>query len=139
MITTRLERSTNLNYKQNYGIMSTIILSNGSHFAGEEVDTIDELLEVLKTETIEERFFEKYRTNRYDQAPKFKNQCPISKRDGITQFFGNFERVSHVFRIETDDNKIIKKLSTAIKQNDGWIKYYKINLVNENGSKINCA
>ena len=33
------------------------IISLGSKWKGEEPDTIDKLLEILKTNTIEERFF----------------------------------------------------------------------------------
>ena len=119
--------------------MSTTIISNGSHFADEDPDTIEELLKNLKTETIEERFFEKYWTNRFTtEKPKYKNHCPISERGNMTLFFGNFETLSHVFRIETNNKDVIKKLTSAIKQNDGWGKYYKSNLVNEDGNKISC-
>lgn len=117
--------------------MSTIILHNGSCFAGEEPDNIKELLEILKTETIEERFFSPFILNKYNnEKRKYTNMCPIKEKDGEYTFFGNFERLSHVFHIITTNKDIIKPLSDAIKRNDGWIKYYEKNLVDENGNRL---
>ena len=116
--------------------MKTIIHSNGSKWAGEEPDSIEKLIEMLNTYTIEERFFNKY-TEKIDRRKVYKNLCPISMTTsnfyddeiGMTVFFGNFEEYSHVFRIATNDKELIEKLSKAIKENKGWIKYYEKNLV----------
>lgn len=86
------------------------------------------MLEVLKIETIEERFFEKYSVQR-EKSIEWLNQCPISHENTCVQFFGNFEKLSHVFNIETTDIEIIEKLSAAIKQNKGWELYYEKHLL----------
>jgi len=111
---------------------TTIIHSNGSKWGGEEQDTIDRLIEVLATETIEERFFSTYRVQQEDKTYKELNLCPIDNDEehkGLTRFFGNFEALSHVFRIDTNDIAIIERLTKAIKANKGWELYYNKNLV----------
>ncbi len=102
----------------------TEIQSNGSKWYGQEPDTIDELLEVLKTETIEDRFFSK---TYYSHHDKWLTRCPISKEGDIYHFFGNFEQLSHVFNIRTNDPVIIDKLKNAIMNNEGY-KKHKVNL-----------
>lgn len=105
----------------------TFIASNGSKWAGEQPDTIDKLIEVLKTETIEERFFESYLIDKSNERANF---CPIRKgEDGYSRFFGNFEGLSHVFDISTNNAAIAMRLTNAIKKNAGWAKYYEKNLV----------
>lgn len=105
------------------------IHSNGSKWAGEENDTIEKLIEVLNTNTIEERFFYKYyKSNEHGYKVIPCNLCPIDNNGGIYTFFGNFEEVSHVFNIETNNEKIIHDLVISIKANKGWKLYYKKNL-----------
>lgn len=112
---------------------NTIIHSNGSKWAGEEPDSIEKLIEVLKDNTIEERFFHSFSQFEGEKGRVWYQMCPISiNDDGSIQFFGNFEEVSHVFRIDTTDAELIKKLSKAIKENSGWLKYRDKNLHNEN-------
>lgn len=108
----------------------TIIHSNGSKWGEESPDSIDKLIEVLKENTIEERFFESFSTRTKDGV-KWYQLCPIDKsaNGNKTIFFGNFEEVSHVFRIETNDPKIIIPLSKAIKKNRGWRLYRGKNLI----------
>lgn len=113
----------------------TTIISNGSNWAGEEPDTIDQLIEVLKTEVIEDRFF--FKKKEYWDKPEnspfqWVILCPIMKQHLLTgerekhyTFFGNFEKVSHVFNIETDEPEVISKLKAAIMANEGWKKYIK--------------
>ncbi|MEX0313442.1 MAG: hypothetical protein AB3N18_04635 [Allomuricauda sp.] len=119
--------------------MKTIIHSNGSKWAGESPDSIDKLIELLKVYTIEERFFHQY-TDQIMQGEIWidvkRNLCPISIDDdgiiyqkGMHVFFGNFEEVSHVFRIETNNPDLIESLTNAIKCNKGWKKYYDKHLV----------
>lgn len=107
----------------------TIIHSNGSTWHGQRHKTIDELIEVLKTEIIEERFFSRYSVKTSPLTVEYRNHCPISENNGMTHFFGNFEALSHVFRIDTNDKKIITKLTKAIKKNEGWEKYYSTNII----------
>ena len=89
--------------------MEIIIHSNGSKWGGESPDSIKKLIEVLKDNTIEERFFECFCKKDRDGV-KWYQLSPIDKSANGNKsiFFGNFEEVSHVFRIETNDPKIIK-------------------------------
>ena len=101
--------------------MKTIIHSNGSKWNGQKPDTIDQLIEVLKTETIEEHFFFKFKKRFGDGTFEWVVGCPIDKiGKNEYRFFGNFERLSHVFRIDTTDKAVIAKLKTAIVNNPGW-------------------
>ncbi len=105
----------------------TIIHSNGSRWGGEKPATINELIGKLKSYTIEDRFFGKYKSREVDEEGnrEWIILCPIDKdrKTGNYIFFGNFEEYSHVFRIETNDIKIIEKLKNAILSNKGWRKY----------------
>ena len=115
-------------------MQNTIIYSNGSKWAGEEPDTIDKLISVLKNNTIQERFFEHYQgyENKTDRVKNSLNRSPIDNSEEIQKihgknmilFFGNFEEISHVFRIASSEPEIINKLSKAIKENKGYKKYF---------------
>ena len=84
---------------------TTTIISNGSHWMGEALDTIEELLVVLATEPLDHTF-ERY------------GNFILPPRDGHpVRFWGNFARVSHVFSIYTDDQEVIERLTTAIRLN----------------------
>lgn len=109
--------------------MPTIINSNGSKWAGEEPDTIDKLIEVLAIETIEEYFFKSF-SKKTEDGIVWYQFCPIDKTEDEKRsyFFGNFEKLSHVFSIESDEVEVIEKLSNAIKSNKGWEKYWYKNL-----------
>ena len=106
----------------------TIIHSNGSKWAGEKPDTIDMLIERLNKYTIEERFFHSFWAGQGKDRKQYQH-CPISESNGKTWFFGNFEEISGVFRIETDDKEFVSMLTPHIKNNKGWVKYYEKNLV----------
>lgn len=109
--------------------MGTIIHSNGSKWAGQEPDTIDQLIYVLKSHTIEERFFHSF-SRPTNKGLKWYQLCPVNEMDygDATMFFGNFETISHVFRIESNDPVVIEKLTKAIKNNKGWELYRNKNL-----------
>lgn len=118
------------------GKFCTEIESNGSKWAGESPDSIEKLLEVLKEHTIEERFFSSWWTA--GKHPKQHWHCPVNyigkekelpSYEGWTRFFGNFEEVSHVFRITSNDPEVVELLTNAIKSNKGWKLYYSKNLV----------
>ncbi|MGK0413219.1 MAG: hypothetical protein ACJA1B_001421 [Polaribacter sp.] len=116
-------------------MQNTTIYSNGSKWLGEEPDTIDKLISVLKNNTIEERFFEPYQgyKNKTDRIKNSLNRSPIDNSEEIQKihgknmflFFGNFEEISHVFRIATCEPELINKLKKAIKENKGYKKYFK--------------
>ena len=80
--------------------MTTDIRSNGSKWAGQAPDDIGTLLDVLECHPLGGCF-----------AP-FVTAHPAVP--GRITFHGNFATVSHVFRIETDDAKVIVALMTAI-------------------------
>jgi len=81
----------------------TTITSNGSKWYGEEPDSIETLLEVLKENMLDPRFSE------YGNF--------IIADVGSVRFFGNFLNLSHVFDIRTDDPGVIAKLTRAIREN----------------------
>jgi len=96
----------------------TEILSNSSKWHGQEPDSIETLIDVLGSNTLDvDMFFGKHYNTR---SKAYCVQCPISKEDGMYRFFGNFLEVSHVFRIYTNDQKVITQLKTAILNNAGW-------------------
>lgn len=111
--------------------METVIISNGSKWAGEQPDSIDKLIEVLESEhVIEERFFKPFE-NGHGEDRTYHQFCPINKSEkgeGWMKFFGNFENLSHVFEIETNDPEVVENLTKAIKNNKGWKDYYHKNL-----------
>jgi hypothetical protein len=94
------------------------ILSNGSKWYGQEPDSINQLLEVLKNEPLDRRF-EKYGNFIYIiRESDTIDPCTCPKEwIGSTMFSGNFLTISHVFRILTDEQEIINKLTIAIREN----------------------
>lgn len=83
--------------------VTTRIASNGSKWAGEAPDTVEQLIEVLGS------------GHALDSA-RF-NGFVHPQPDGSVQFFGNFADLSHVFNITTDDPEVIDALSKAIAAN----------------------
>ena len=84
--------------------MTIQILSNGGKYAGQEPDTIEQLIDVLANHPLD-RTFEKY-----------GNFVYLSE-DGKWNAFGNFLRLSHVFRIEADTREELGELEAAIRVN----------------------
>jgi hypothetical protein len=80
---------------------TTTIHANGSKWAGQAPDTIEELIEVMRTEPLDPRF-----------KPYADNEG-----QGVVRFLGNFLRVSHVFNITTDDPEVCARLYRAIDDN----------------------
>ena len=99
--------------------MTTIIVSNGSKWAGQEQDPIEILLDVLKNYSLN-RTFEAY-GDFYQPVPHLCDQFGAhthdSEYEGLSSFSGNFYTLSHVFNIYTDDHELIEKLKTAIRAN----------------------
>ncbi len=82
----------------------TIIVSNGSKFAGEEPDSIDTLKGVLKNHRLEWSRF----NNKFIHKTKNKDEW---------QILGNFINISHVFNIETNDRVLVGELRRLINAN----------------------
>jgi hypothetical protein len=95
----------------------TQIQSNGNKWYGQPPDTIETLIEVLRSEKLGSGFFGK---TYYAYHNKWLVMCPITKKDGVYRFFGNFETISHVFNITTTDPAVIDALKKAIVNNEGW-------------------
>lgn len=114
----------------------TVVISNGSKWAGESPDSIPQLIIRLKEFTIQEIFFEKMQIGKNPETdePIYGNINPISISGNTHRFHGNFEEVSAVFNIYTTDSELILTLSRAIKENRGWKLYYEKKLVKKEPS-----
>jgi len=93
----------------------THIISNGSHWAGEEQSSIAELLEALQSEPLDPTF-EKY-------GNFIINPEPIEGIGSPIRFWGNFFGLSHVFQIDTDEPSAIALLTEAIRANQSTPAY----------------
>ncbi len=85
------------------------IVSNGSKWAGEEPDSLEKLLEVLRTEILDPRFEE-------------RGSFVARTSNGIVRIFGNFLTVSHVFNIEGTEEELSEAIEAieANKQTEGY-------------------
>lgn len=97
------------------------IISNGSKFYGEQPDTIEKLLEVLKTETLDP-MYEQY-GNFVNHNPKWLRKDIQEKYNGCTQIHGNFMTISHSFDVITDEPETIEALTNAIRNNQKSTEY----------------
>lgn len=129
--------------------MSVIILSNGSKWAGQEPDTIEDLLDVLATSPLDRRF-ENY-GNFYTPMGecKFCDDRGVhnhsTEMEGMAHFGGNFFELSHVFSIYTDEQGVIDKLLAAVQGNQKRDDYLeqkdpeKVEYRHERGEYCRCA
>jgi hypothetical protein len=87
------------------------IISNGSKWAGEEPDSLETLLEVLRTETLDPRFEE-------------RGSFVTRTRTGTVRIFGNFLTVSHVFNIEGTEEEMAEAINAieANKRNERYLR-----------------
>ena len=99
------------------------IISNGSKWAGQQPDSIEELLNVLDKYTLDPTF-EKY-GNFINSNPEWLKPEAVEEYKGCTKFFGNFMTLSHVFNIITDDTEVIEALTKAINKNVETLQYKK--------------
>jgi hypothetical protein len=98
-------------------VMATEILSNGSKWAGEQPDSIDDLLAVLAAEPLD-RIHEAY-GNFIEVAAEGDTWA----EPGTVGFHGNFLNLSHVFDIRTTDAGVIERLTAAIRTNQQRADY----------------
>ena len=90
------------------------IEANGSKWAGESPDSIDELLGVLARTPLNPMFEEYGNFILRDEKP-----LP----DGVVRFWGNFHELSHVFSVDTDERDMIERLTSAIRANQATPAY----------------
>lgn len=95
--------------------MPTIILSNGSKYAGQAPDPLEKLFEVFEQTPLDPTF-ERYG----DFAQRVKGE--LAEHYGVNPdramlFWGNFYELSHGFNIYTDEPETIVKLLAAIQEN----------------------
>jgi len=88
---------------------TTTIHSNGSKWAGEEPNSLETLFENLERYTLDS-VFEDYGNFAHMVA-------------GRAYFFGNFADLSGVFRLDTNDPALIKRLTKAIRANQATPRY----------------
>lgn len=104
----------------------TLILSNGSKWAGQNPDDIQTLLDVLETDVLDPTFeqYHCYRPSPYSPLVRTgRNEEMFDPWLGASTFFGNFLTVSHVFNIITKDPGVVEALSEAIRKNMATDEY----------------
>lgn len=87
--------------------MKTTIHGNGSKWHGEAPDPIEKLFEVLAEHAL----------------TRSLHPHAANVGEGRVEFYGNFEAVSHAFRITTDDPALCARLFAAIRENHGRADY----------------
>lgn len=103
------------------------IISNGNKWAKTkpwitaEPETIEELKEVLKTQTLDPSF-EKY-GNFINNNPRWLKEELKELYKGCSVVFGNFKKYSHVFNIITDDKQLLSELQELINKNKNTVEY----------------
>ena len=87
------------------------IISNGSKWAGEAPDSLETLVEVLRTETLDPRFEE-------------RGSFVTRTGSGTVRIFGNFLTVSHVFNIEGTEQELADAINAieANKRSEGYLR-----------------
>ena len=100
-----------------------LVVSNGHQWYGGEPAALAELLELLKAEPLDPTF--EFYGNFVDHGPiSYKTGKPLLPA-GWVSFWGNFQTVSHVFKIVTNDAQAIKDLTDAILANQASAGYIK--------------
>jgi hypothetical protein len=105
--------------------MTTIIQSNGSRWAGEDLATLDDLAKCLTEHTLDPTF-EKYGDfiNQIRPGDWIRGRRPEGVDPECTfQMFGNFFDVSHVFNIITDDPAVVARFRPLIDANKATPAY----------------
>lgn len=111
--------------------MTTIISNNGSHWAGEEPDSIEQLLDVLGYEPLDPSFedYGNFISTELRRAIYIGNGEYVEKEliypesPSMVRFWGNFYALSHCFQIDTDEPEMIERLTNAIRANQTTSAY----------------
>jgi hypothetical protein len=104
----------------------TLILSNGSKWAGQDPDDIQTLLDVLETDVLDPTFEQYHCYRPYPFEPMLRagrNESIFQPWLGASTFSGNFLTVSHVFNVISKDPGVVEALTEAIKKNMASEKY----------------
>ena len=99
----------------------TLILTNGSKWAGDTPDDIQVLLEVLAKNVLDPSFEQYHCYEPVPFDPLLKERGEESARKylpwvGAATFSGNFLTVSHVFHIITQDQQVIETLAKPLEE-----------------------
>ena len=102
----------------------TNIISNGSRGPGEEVGSIAELCDVLKSTPLDPCY--ENTGDFVNRNPKFIHKEAAEKYKGCAQIFGNFLAVSHPVNIITDDSELIDRLEVLVRENQASKEYVEV-------------
>ena len=92
--------------------MTTITINGGRHYGDKQPDSIDVLIEQLKTRTLDPRF-ERHYADRFVSTILDRNGQPT----GEVRFWGDFAETPHAFDLRTDEKPLIEQLGSLIKTN----------------------
>lgn len=110
-------------------VAETVILSNKNRHYGYTPITLESLIEDLQTYALDP-VFEKYGNFITEYNPKQWTD-DNSKYKGYKHIFGNFFSYSNVFRILTNDEQVIDRLTVLIRQNQTMSNYHAAKLETE--------
>lgn len=112
-----------MNQKGNF----VYINSNGSKWAGDELDDVSDLIEVMGKHKLDgERTYSRLNPCRGVENPNWHFGSSeerwidgerLFKQEGVWTFHGNFEAISHIFCIYTNDHDTIQMIQEAIEKN----------------------
>ena len=101
--------------------------SNGSKWAGQAPDSVEDLVAVLAENPLDPKF-EGYGNFAYplDVPECWDNPEAYKQYSGQVRFFGNFAELSHGFNITSDEPETIRKLIEAIRKNQASAEYQRV-------------
>jgi len=98
-----------------------LVMDNGSKWAGQEPDSVEQLFEMLGKYALDP-MFENY-GNFYHETPISAVTDEPLMPTGWVSFWGNFQSYSHLFHILTNDADFIAELLSAIRANQSSEMY----------------
>lgn len=100
--------------------MTTIIDCVGSKWAGQNPDSVDDLMRMLRDHPLDPTFEEF--GNFVQRTPELLSDAPVSLH-GLAHITGNFFTHSYVFGIWTDDEPLIDRIEAAVRANQATPEY----------------